>query len=99
MSDQWKLLRNKEKMGPFTWEELCQGARDGTIKRDDWVFNQALREWLQAGNIPGLFPYDPSFASQPKKELMARKRKKFWTTIIILALVALIVAIALVIHR
>ena len=85
-------------MGPFTWEELCKEAQEGSIKRSDWVWNQALKEWLQAGNVPGLFPYDPSFASQPKLERLARKRKKFWTTIVVLALVALVVAIALILQ-
>ncbi len=95
MSDEWHLLRNKQKMGPFTWEELCCAARDGTVKRSDWVWNRALREWLQAGHVPGLFPYESSFAERPKQEYLARRRKKIWTAIIGLALVALVIAIAL----
>ncbi len=95
MSDEWYMIRNRQKMGPLTWEELCQAAQDGTIQRDDWVFNQALREWLQAGHLPGLFPYDSSFASRPQKEYLARKQRKIWATVIVLGLAALVVAIAL----
>ena len=98
MSDEWHVLRNKQKMGPFTWEELCRGARDGTVKREDWVFNEAIREWLQAGHLPGLFPFDPDFAEAPRKEYLARRRKKTRAAIVVLVLVALVVAVALILQ-
>ncbi len=97
MSDEWHVLRKKEKMGPYTWEELCRAAREGAVLRGDWVYNRGLREWLLAGNLPGLFPYDESFASRPRQEYLVRRRRKIWAVAVSLAVIALVVASALLI--
>ncbi len=95
MSDEWHIIRSNQKLGPYTWEELCRGARDGTVQRNDWVWNRALREWLLAGHLPGLFPFDEAFASRPGQEYLARRRKKRWVVAIVLGLIALVVAASL----
>jgi GYF domain 2 len=57
MDFDWYVERNGETFGPFTFDRMRKGAREGELRRDDPVWCSALPVWLLAGDIPGL--WDP----------------------------------------
>jgi hypothetical protein len=59
-SGAWFYARNKQKLGPFSWEQFRTLASTGQLKPDDMVFQQGTQRWLAASAVPGLFPPPPS---------------------------------------
>jgi hypothetical protein len=56
----WFCASNKQKLGPFSWEQFRTLARTGQLKPDDMVFQHGTQRWLAASAVPGLFPIPPS---------------------------------------
>jgi WD40 repeat protein len=51
----WYYARGREKVGPFTREQLRQMAADGTLSPDAMIWQQDTPRWLPARSVPGLF--------------------------------------------
>lgn len=51
----WHVSRNGEQYGPFTWEELRGFAQDGRVRKDDFLWQPGMPEWVKADNREGLF--------------------------------------------
>jgi hypothetical protein len=51
---QWHLYRNNQQSGPYPEEEFFKMAGEGKIAPADYVWNNNLKDWTPAGQIPGL---------------------------------------------
>src|SRR5436309_2222393 len=56
----WYYARNKQKLGPFFWEEFRNLAAAGELQPADMVWEQGAPRWQQASAVPNLFPPPPS---------------------------------------
>ena len=48
--------RERQQVGPFSWEQLRSLAQAGTLLPVDLVWNPGVSQWLLAGQIEGIFP-------------------------------------------
>jgi len=69
MAAEWYYTTNKQQMGPVSWEELVDLARNGLIKASDKVWTDGMADWVKAVNQKGLFNEDAEDAetSAPSK--------------------------------
>src|SRR5258708_19023445 len=51
----WFHARDKQKHGPFTWEQLRDLVGAGTLQPDDMILEQGAARWLAARDVQGLF--------------------------------------------
>ncbi len=56
MKDAWYIARGKQRCGPFTYEQVRQMAASSVLSPHDMVFNEGASQWVEAENVPGLFP-------------------------------------------
>ncbi len=56
MNDAWYVARNRERCGPFTYEQVRQMAASSVLSPHDLVFNEGASQWVEAVTVPGLFP-------------------------------------------
>ena len=56
VSGKWYLSRDGEQHGPYDWKEVTHYVSTGNIEYSDMLWNESTGQWLQAGQIPGLFP-------------------------------------------
>jgi hypothetical protein len=61
----WYYARGREKLGPFTGQQLRQLAADGVVRPDVMVWQQGMPRWLPARSVPGLFAATDSEPSLP----------------------------------
>jgi hypothetical protein len=60
MTANWYFARLKQKLGPFSWNQLRQLAAFGLLQRSDYVLQEGAAKWCEAGTIEGLFPRQTS---------------------------------------
>src|SRR5215470_4514108 len=53
---QWYVARGGETYGPFSSDQMAEGARSGELTRDDLVWFEGMAYWLPAGRVPELWP-------------------------------------------
>ncbi|WP_419192755.1 DUF4339 domain-containing protein [Kolteria novifilia] len=53
-SSRWYYEREGKKEGPCTFEELRRLAESGVISERTKIGNATSRQWIRAGNVPGL---------------------------------------------
>ena len=56
MAANWYFARHKQKLGPFSWNQLRQLAAIGVLQRDEHVLEEGTPRWREAGTVEGLFP-------------------------------------------
>jgi uncharacterized protein DUF4339 len=54
-SGEWYVARNGETFGPFTFDRMAQGAREGEMRGDDLVWRRGTAGWLPAGDVQELW--------------------------------------------
>jgi hypothetical protein len=59
MDGDWYVARDGEMFGPFTFDRMRRGARDGELQGSDPVWSSASPEWRPAGDVPGLWELPP----------------------------------------
>ncbi len=52
---EWFYARQKVKVGPLTWEQLWQLAREGKVLPSDMVLREGTGRWTVAAEVPTLF--------------------------------------------
>lgn len=52
----WFYACGKQRLGPFSWEQLRELARTAQLKPEDMVFQHGTQRWLTASTVRGLFP-------------------------------------------
>ncbi len=76
MATGWYMLKQgviaAQQTGPYTWEQLYELTRTGTLQPGDLVWNAQMPSWLPAAQIPGLVagaatPGEPAAASSPSQ--------------------------------
>ena len=60
MSDQWHLMQEGQKYGPYRGEQLVQFVQEGRIVRETLVWTEGLEDWVAASAVEGLFPPAPA---------------------------------------
>jgi hypothetical protein len=58
MAGNWYFARDKQKLGPFSWNQLRQLAAFGLLQRADHVLEEGTPRWREAAVVEGLFPQD-----------------------------------------
>jgi GYF domain 2 len=66
--DQWYYAKDGQQVGPVTFEQLREIARNGGITATSQVWNETLKDWTPAAQVTGIFaaaapsgpPADPS---------------------------------------
>lgn len=53
----WYFIREGEQLGPVPEEQIRRMTREGSLKRDDLVWQEGMMAWQPASEVPGLeFP-------------------------------------------
>jgi len=55
MTPQWYFIRNKEKYGPYSMEQLRQFAASGRILPTDMLLREGAQQGIEASSLPDLF--------------------------------------------
>jgi hypothetical protein len=55
MMEGWYWSRGGQQLGPYSWEQLCQFAREGRIQPADQIWHVGWDNWSAASQVPGLF--------------------------------------------
>jgi hypothetical protein len=55
VKDEWYVARAGEQFGPFTFERMRKGAREGELKQDDAVWCAGMPDWQLAADIASLW--------------------------------------------
>ena len=66
MADQWHLLINGEKYGPYSEDDLLQFVREGRVVRESLLWTEGMDGWVAAATIDGLFPPLPTAVALPR---------------------------------
>lgn len=69
---EWLLARDKQRVGPFSVEQLRRMARAGELKPDDMVRRTTDMKWGPAARIHGLFAEPKVRAREPEQRPIAR---------------------------
>ncbi len=56
MNENWYLARNKQRMGPFTAQDLRMMVAMGQVHAFDMVLKIGTQKWVPAGSLHWLFP-------------------------------------------
>jgi hypothetical protein len=74
MSDkEWYLAVGRQRMGPYETDQIPRLIRDGKLRRDTFVWNEAMEGWKAAGEVPEL---SAQWQSQPSNEAGGRATGK-----------------------
>jgi GYF domain 2 len=57
---QWFYARGGRRQGPVSFEELVNLAHIGEIHEEDLVWTISMKDWLPAGQVPGLIEPSPA---------------------------------------
>jgi len=60
----WYVARDGETFGPFPFEVMIKGIRDGELTPQDLVWSEGAPDWQPASSVPGLFS-PPSLSALP----------------------------------
>jgi hypothetical protein len=63
---QWFVASGDKQYGPYPDERLRQLIADGNVAADTYVWCQGMKDWLPAGDIPGLMPATRPPAMPPR---------------------------------
>jgi WD40 repeat protein len=69
----WYYARGREKLGPFSRQQLQQMAADGLLHTDTMVWQQGTPRWLPASSVPGLFGTGPDVGTGATEPPTARR--------------------------
>lgn len=56
MTTSWYITRNKQKFGPFAFNQLQQLTVLGLVKATEYVLEEGATTWVAANSVAGLFP-------------------------------------------
>lgn len=70
----WFLAKDKQRLGPFSWEQLQRLASIGKITSDDMLLEEGQRQWVSANTLVGLF--------SSQKETMAQSQNPVAPTLL-----------------
>lgn len=65
MNQQWHLLQDGQRFGPYSADQLVEYAADGRIVRDSMLWTEGLADWVKASEVEGLFPAAPAPLAAP----------------------------------
>jgi hypothetical protein len=65
MGREWYVARNGETFGPFGFERMVRGVRDGEMRGDDLVWREGMAQWQPAADVPELWPPQAPLSAQP----------------------------------
>jgi GYF domain 2 len=71
----WFILHENQRFGPFTVEQLKEGALDHELHpRYDMAWQEGMADWIPAGEVEGLF--EKIGGSEKEEENQDQKKKK-----------------------
>ncbi|MCJ7806463.1 MAG: DUF4339 domain-containing protein, partial [Clostridia bacterium] len=65
MSTQWYVVKEQQKKGPFTREELTEMARSGDIDPETLVWTEGMTDWTKGELVEDLFSKSVSTPPPP----------------------------------
>lgn len=70
--NEWYYARSGQQNGPISFAHLVDLARNGTLDRSkDLVWTATMKDWLPAGQVPGLFDHPSTEASSAESSPLA----------------------------
>jgi hypothetical protein len=63
--DQWTVLIEEQKYGPFGLGNLKDLATQGRLLEGDWIWKPGLAAWIAAGDVSGLFVTPAQIQTEP----------------------------------
>jgi len=61
----WYVARGDQTVGPVSFDQLQAAARDGQLRRDDFLWTEGMEQWAAAFTVANLWP--PEITDQPPK--------------------------------
>jgi uncharacterized membrane protein len=52
----WFMMRGGQQYGPYPDADMRKFAAEGNVAATDYVWNDSMTDWVQAGTVPGLLP-------------------------------------------
>src|SRR4029077_3753422 len=83
-ASRWFLARDKNKYGPYTWQQLAALAKRGDVRTGDMVLQEGTRQWVRADTLPGLLTkahVSPSPRAPPLPVANKRRAKTPWALV------------------
>ena len=75
-ASRWFIARDKQKLGPYTWQQLLRLAQRGDVKRDQMILQEGHKHWVRADSVPDLAAGIVSAATAVStKPLLAPERR------------------------
>ena len=71
----WFIVREGERDGPHSRDDLAAMAAEGTLEREDLVWNEALGENQPAWAVGGIFPREDEAREDKEEPAPSRKRE------------------------
>lgn len=103
MIEGWYWSRDGQRLGPYSWEQLGQFAREGRIQPADLIWHAGWGSWSAASQVPGLFgdirPVPSRSSVGPTTKLARLTLPRLLVGAIIIASLILVVLVALVMMR
>ncbi len=86
-NQEWYLLKNRERYGPYSWEQLQDFIKENRLLADDLIWSQSLSAWTPAKQVPGLLTRATQTSPQVKTTtnkgaVRSPKKKKKGTLIV-----------------
>jgi hypothetical protein len=73
--DQWSVLRDEQKYGPFGLGHLKDLAAQGRLLESDWIWKPGLAAWIAAGDVSGLFAEPAQIKTEPAQRNFKTRAK------------------------
>ncbi|MCZ2342657.1 MAG: DUF4339 domain-containing protein [Bacteroidales bacterium] len=86
MAANWHYATGGEKHGPVTASQLKELATTGKLSPDDLVWREDMTEWRKASTVKGLFPVQPTTATETPPHDAAGESVPLWERPVILVL-------------
>ena len=103
MMEGWYWSRDGQRLGPYSWEQLCQFAREGRIQPVDLIWHAGWGNWSAASQVPGLLgdirSEPPRSSVGPTTKLARLTLPRLLVGAIVIASLILVVLVALVMLR
>jgi antitoxin component YwqK of YwqJK toxin-antitoxin module len=80
MANEWYYVKNGQRCGPVSGQQLKELAAKGGIGPDDLVWKEGMSQWLPASKVKGLLPNSSAVTSKPTSPASPTATNKSRTT-------------------
>lgn len=91
----WYVVLDGQQTGPLSDDRIRQLVQNGQIQHRDWIWNEALPQWVHAGTLPELFESGelPDEYPDPNHDRFDAEPRRY--TALIAVIILLIIALSI----